>query len=223
MAACVPSGAVAVAGIDLEELRKAGGDRSLPAVWLALLEPFRGARRVLAAYDGKELLIVAAGSFAQPPSGGVLLSPRLALAGSSSMIQAATAQHASGRGGAPDLLDHAARFTERPLWAVIRGGTHLPFTGNAANLNRLLQLISYAVVGATFGSEMRLDIDGLCPSPERARELEETLRAAMTLARTAGRRGPAASLLESVQIRRDNSDVHVSLRGDASSLEELWR
>ncbi|MBV8906071.1 MAG: hypothetical protein JOZ22_20730 [Acidobacteriia bacterium] len=193
----------------------------LPAAWLSALEPFRNASLVWAAYNGKDLLLLAAGNFAKAPSGTILLTPHLALAGSETATRAAASQHATRRIAAQQLLSEAAPVMHNPSWAVARGGTPLPVAGNLANLNRILRFTEYATAGLSGESALSIYFTGYCASPEPARHLEESLRAIVTLASTATHSADRKSLLQSIRIDREDSTVRVQLPLSQPALEQL--
>ena len=224
---CLPPDTLAVAGIYLERIRGMESYSRMPPAWSFVLDPFRNANLVLLAYNGSDLLVIAAGRFATAPPGVVLLTPGLALAGTPASIRAATAQHARGRTGAPGLvapvLTQAAPVINNDIWAVVRGGTRLPLPGNGANVNRLLALTEYTTASTTWDSAIRLDADGHCATPESARQLEEHLRALITLGKVAAKTPDLASLLASVQLRREANVVHLDFQASPQAVGELLR
>ena len=219
--ACLPPDTQAVAGVYLERIRGQESYSRLPPAWSLVLDPFRSANLVLLAYNGSDILVIASGRFTTTPPGAVLLTPQLALAGSPAAIRAATGQHASGRTGAPELIAQATPVINRDLWVVVRGGTRLPLPGNSANLNRLLALTAYTTASATWNVTTRLEADGHCAIPESARQLEERLRALVTLARSAARAPDLGSALGSVELRRDGSVVHLALLASPKAVQEF--
>jgi hypothetical protein len=220
---CLPPDTLAVAGIYLERIRGKESYSRLPPAWSFVLDPFRNANLALLAYNGSDVLVIAAGRFPTAQPGVVLLTPQLALAGSPAAVRAASAQHAKGRTGAPDLVARASPVADRDIWAVVRGGTRLPLPGNLANVNRLLALTEYTTASATWDSAVGLDADGHCATPESARQLEEHLRALITLARAAAKSPDLASLLASVKLRREANVVHLDFQASPQALEELLR
>jgi hypothetical protein len=210
-----------VAGIYPERIRGKESFTRLPPTWSFVLDPFRNAPLVLLAYNGSDLLVIASGRFASAPPGVVLLTPQLAIGGSPAAIRAATRQHATGRTGVPDLVAQAAKVINRDLWAVVRGSTRLPLPGNSANLNRLLALTDYIAASATWDSAIRLEADSYCAAPESALHLEERLRALVTLASSAAKAPDLASLLSSIELRRDGSVVHLTLLASPQAVQEL--
>ena len=218
---CLPPDTQAVAGIYLERIRGKESFSRLPPAWLFVLDPFRNAGLVLLAYNGSDLLVIASGRFPSAPPGVVLLTPELAVGGSPAAIRAATRQHAAGRTGMPDLMAHLTPVINRDLWALVRGGTRLPLPGNSANLNRLLALTEYTAASATWDSRIRLEADGHCAAPESALQLEERLRALITLASSAVKAPDLRSLLSSVELRRDGSLVHLTLLAGPQAIQQL--
>jgi hypothetical protein len=219
--ACLPPDTLAIAGIHPQRIRGRKSPKLLPPAWYSVLEPFRGADLMLLAYDGSDVLIIAAGRFRTAPPGAVLLTPQLALAGSPASIRAATTQHAGGRTGTPDLVAQAAPMADKDIWAVLRGGVRLPLPGNAANANRLLALTRYTTANAQLDSEIRAEADGHCATPESARQLEERLRALITLAKATMKASNPESLLSSIELRREDSVVHLTLHTSPQTVEKL--
>src|ERR1039457_4193817 len=90
--ACVPQDTLALAGVNLEQLRASALWQKLPPGAAAFLEPLRNASYLLLAYNGKDVLAIARGAFHEVPAGAVLLTKDLAVSGSPQAIRAATAQ-----------------------------------------------------------------------------------------------------------------------------------
>ena len=130
-------------------------------------------------------------------------------------------RNASGRTGVPDLVAQAGPVIDRDLWAVIRGGTRLPLPGNSANLNRLLARTEYTTVSAIWNSAIRLEADGHCRTAESALQLEERVRALITLARAAAKAPDLASALASVEFRRDGSVVRLKVLASPQAVQQL--
>jgi hypothetical protein len=223
MEICVPPNALAVAGLHLDQIRGSNSYRSLPPGWLALVEPLRNANYLMLAYNGKEVLAIARGRFAAAPPGAVLLAPDLALAGSPDAIRDAVRQRATGQPGAPSLLARSHAIAGRPIWAVARGARPLPLTGNAANLNKLLRFTDYATIAATVNSTIELEAAGFCPKADAAQQLEETLRGLISLATATTHDRDLVAMMRSVQLRREDATIHLSLSASASALEGLLR
>jgi hypothetical protein len=64
----------------------------------------------------------------------------------------------------------------------------------------------------------------MCPGPEPARHLEETVRAFVSIGAGTTARQPAISgLLRRIQVTRDGRDVHVSLVAQAADLQTVLK
>lgn len=213
VAACVTAKTVLLAGLDLERLAAT---------------PFGPVAGVFAGHpsyawvvsDGKNLVVISRGNFREVPQGSRLIKPNFAISGPPEPVEAALAQHKTGTTGAPDLISHAGAIAKgMPIWAVARGGTTLPLTGNAANLNRLLRLVDYATLTAKLDARLDIELAGECRSAEVGQRFEETMRAILSLAGAANPR--LDSVLHSAEIRRDGPVVHVTLSNDADSAAKL--
>ena len=214
LAACIPPDTLALAGVNLEQFRASALYGKLPPGAAAFLgAPLQNASYLLLAYNGKDVLAVARGSFREPPAGAVLLAKDLAVSGSPQAIRAATAQRGTGRTGVPWLLDRAAGAAgASQVWAIAQGGVAYPLSGDAANLNRFLSLVEYASVAVRLDSGVRIDALGAGRTAESAQRLEETLRAFFSLAAAGATRDrPLAGLLRSVQVRRDGLTVRAAI------------
>ena len=222
-AVCIPSDTLALAGLRLERLRATPLDAALPAAWRALLEPLRDATDVWIAYNGRDLLVIAQGHFSSAPAGAVLLGPALALAGAPDAIQAATAQRKTGRTGAPRLVAEAAPATRSPIWAVVERQTSVPFGGNFANLNRLLRLVDYATLTVDLDSRADIRVTGVGRNEGETRQLEESLRALLTLAGASAKDPEVLAILRSAQVSRNGSTVVATLSVSTTALENLLR
>ncbi|MBV9505176.1 MAG: hypothetical protein JO323_09250 [Acidobacteriia bacterium] len=222
MASCVPPDTAGLAFLNLDRLRTSEVYRTLPANLLSILEPLQSVTQVLVAYNDKDLLIIGSGNFSTPPPGAVLLTARLVLGGSPAAIRAATQQHRSGRPGAETLWKRKPAGNE-PIWAVLRGDAHLPLTGNGANLNRLLHFTTFTTVRAEFNPGIHIAMRGEGATADSARQLEESLRAMVSLARATSKAPDTADMLDSVQIQRENAEVKVDLQTTAKLLEGLFR
>lgn len=209
-----------LAGLHLDRVRASPVYQKLPATALALLEPAKTASNLLLVYDGKDLLWAARGAFPPTPPGAFLLNSHLAVAGPSSLVQAATAQHASGRTGLPGLSGQAELIAAQPIWAIARRDTVLPLSGNAANVNRLLGMADYTTLGVELNSGLVLHAAGHCQSDDQARHLEETVRGFLSLAR-AGARDGDVGLLAGVQVSRDGLTVHADAALSPEAIEKL--
>ncbi len=208
MASSVPADTVLLAGFDVARIRSSplGGKLALVE---PLLEPYREATHLLLAYDGKDLLTVARGTFRTAPAGGTLLEQGLALSGPDAAVHAAIARHGRGAESPSALAAFAGSVAGgKPIWIVVRGGVSLPFTGNATNLNRLLRDSEFAAVTASLGPRIQVEATAIGRTPEAARAVEETLRAFLAMMAMAEKRGSdAAALLGAVEIRRQDRTV----------------
>jgi hypothetical protein len=191
----VPAGTVAVGGVDLAGLRES----ALYPKLAPLVKSYGDVRSLLLAYRGSELLAIADGK----PSGPA------------DLVQAAEAQHATGKSGVPELLEHAPR--DRQIWVVLRGGVSLPLTGNYANVNRLLRDMDFASVSMRAGSQVEIALTARGRTAEAARHFEQTFRATLTLiAAGEGKNAELATMLRSIQVKREDRDVsaRVSMPAD---------
>ena len=195
LASCIPPGTLVLAGVDVDGLQSSPLAGALPAL--------AGASRVLVAWNGKDMLLVSAGKSAGTP----------ALTGSPDAVKAATAQHQTGKPGAPRLLQLASAIPAgRQVWVVARGGVALPLTGNAANLNRILALTESVTLSARVDAAVRVEAVMVGRSPEAAQQLEQSLRGILTLARLSG-----------VEVRREDWTVRAGLTTTPETAEKLVR
>lgn len=212
MAACIPAGATLLAGIDLVRLRASPLYSSLPQSAAALVAPLGEARSLLVASDGKNLLVIARGPFRQAPAGAMLLGDGLAIAGTPNWTNAAAVQHRTGKPGAPDLVADAAEAAANPIWIAALGGRPLPLSGNAANLNRLLRAADHAVIGVQLDDPVRVQATVVGRTADAARQVEETLRASITMTAAAeSRHGDVVAMLRAIQLSRDDRTVRATL------------
>jgi hypothetical protein len=223
VAAWVPPGAVALAGVDLDRLRASPLYRQLPPAAVAFLEPLREANSWLFASNGSDYLAFSSGSFRQAPPGATLLAPGLAAAGSPGWLRVAVARHRSGSQAGSALWERAETLAAAgEIWMVAAGNASLPVNGNAENLNRLLHTTEYSTLSVRLAGVMELEIVGMCATPESARRLEETVRAFFTLGAAASTREPAlASLLKRIRIARQDRAVHLNLSVEPADLEQI--
>ena len=221
LATCIPPATSVLAGIQLDRVRASPVFQKVPAAALALLDPLRIASSLLLAFDGKDLVWAARGNFPPTPPGALLLNPHLAIAGSPSLVQAGTAQHASGRTGVPALTGQAELIAIEPIWAIARRGTVLPLSGNAANVNRLLAMADYTTLAVELNSGLVLHAAGHCESDDQARRLEETVRGFLSLARAGARDSDAGGLLARVKIRREGLTVYADAPVSPDEIEKL--
>ncbi|HEY1494927.1 MAG TPA: hypothetical protein VGF49_10300 [Candidatus Solibacter sp.] len=214
LASRVPSSAIAIAGVNLDQLRASPLYAKLPPAASAFLEPFRGAHSLLIASTGAELLTIARGVV----TGATQTAPDVALLGSPSLIAAATASH-------PASATLAAAETVaagHPIWIAVRGGSPLPLEGNLANANNLVTLAESLTLSLSLRDAVGLELTARCPSPAAAAEFERRLRALLSLTTAANARQPEiAALLRSVQLRREEGTVHASLSTPPDALGKL--
>jgi hypothetical protein len=219
LASCIPPDTLALAGVNLEQLRASALYQKLPPGASAFLEPLRNASYLLLAYNGKDVLAIARGAFHEAPPGAVLLAKDLAVSGSAQAVRAATAQRKTGQTGAPWLLERVPGASQ--IWAVTQGGVAFPLSGDAANLNRFLRLVQYGSIAVRLDSGVRIDALGAGRTAESAQQLEETLRAFFSIAAVGVSRDRAlADLLRSVQVQREGLAVHAAI---AVRLEQVGR
>jgi hypothetical protein len=217
--ACIPPSTIAVASLDLDRLRAAPFYAKLPQSVLTFADTYRDARQLVLAWSGADLLIVVRGS----APGATTVAPNLAVIGSAESIRAAIAQYHTGQPGSALLLDYANKTAGgAPLWVAIQGGTTLPLTGNTRNLNRLLRDLDYASLAAHLDSAVKLRLTAHARSAEGAHEFDENLRALLSLAAAAeARSAPLATVLNSVQVRRDAVTTTATLTIPAGNVESL--
>lgn len=213
LANCLPSDTLLVAGVNLGLVRASALYGRLGPAAAAFLEPYREADYALFAYNGKDVLAVARGSFRAAPPGAVLLAKGLAVWGPPEAVRAVAAQRKTGVTGAQWLLDRGAeagRFGQ--IWAVARGEGALSFPGNAANLSRLLSLTEYATLAAKFTDSIELQVAGVARDAAGAQRLEESVRGFVSLALlAAGRNAALAAPLRALKLSREGAAVHMSL------------
>jgi len=99
----------------------------------------------------------------------------------------------------------------------------LPLTGNLANLNRLLRLVDYATLTADFNSRVDIRVKASCPTPEDGRQLEEALRALITLAAVGTRDPDLVAAFQSAQVTREGSTVQLAISASLPALEKFLR
>ena len=120
----------------------------------------------------------------------------------------------AGRGGRSALLAEAEKLAASyPAWAVLRGGTALPFPGTLANVNNLLRDAQMMTITARMDDQVAVDLRATCGSPESASHLEGSLRAVLLLTKLTG----------SSQVQRDGSTVHASIAAPMEAAGRLIR
>jgi hypothetical protein len=212
-----------LAGVNLEQLRASPLYPLLPRTVSALIEPYSGARSLLAAYSGKDILLVANGPFPEPPTGTTLIAPGVAVAGSPGSVRAAQAQYKTNAAGEPELVSQAdAVAAGNQIWILARGDVPLPLTGNAANVNRLLRNMEFAAVTMAVHSAIEFTVTARGRTPDAARHFEETLRATLTMTAAAeAKNANLAALLRTIQVRRDDRMVHATLSTNTETARQL--
>jgi hypothetical protein len=221
MASCIPPDSVLVAGLNLDQLRASPFYAQAPATIGALASAYADVSSALAAYNGKDVLVVARGRFHAPPAGAVIVAPGLALYGSAQQTAAASAQYKTGHGGAPDLLAQGEAVAHgAQVWIAARGNAPLPLTGNAANMMRILRKARFLTLTARTGAVLALELRATAPDANAAQAIEETLRADFTLAAAGEARRPdVAAALRTIQVTRDDVQARaaLSIGGEAFS------
>ena len=211
-AAALPAGTTAIAGIDLAALQRSPWSAALPPSARSLLNAVPGASSLLLAWNGRDLLTLATGDFAAAPPGFAIIGLHLAASGPAALVRASRAQLKTGRTGAPGLLGAASLATpDHAIWIVTAGDAQLPFSGNLAMLARLLRYTRYTTATVQASQSVTLDAMGDCPSPAAARELEEKLRALVSLLAAMSRRPDLQTVWNSIVIERHDHVVHTHL------------
>jgi hypothetical protein len=206
LSSCIPPGATLVAGVDLAQLRSSPLYANLPSATRHSLEPFREASYAIVASDGSRFVVAARGRL----DGAKMLTSNLGLIGSQDFVDAAAAQHRTGRSGVPSLVAHAPGS---PLWIVADGSGTIPLTGNARNLNRLLHDTEYLTIAVTFAARPAIVATGVCRGEDAARRIEESARALVSIGRVA----------TPIQIRRDGVTVVIETEVEPDDLAALLR
>ena len=216
----IPPGATMLAGVHLDRLRESSLFQQLPPSAAALLAPWQDAVTVLAASNGPDYVVLARGTFAQPPAGSTLLEPGLAGMGTAEYLK--QTKSPSRRNPLFDSVGPLAATSE--IWAIAAGGANLPLSGNAENFNRLLHRTRYAALSVKLTDHVMLDIAGICANPDAARELEETVRAMITLGGAFSRKDPVTGgLLKRIQLDREGNAVRISLTVSPAELEAVLK
>ena len=163
------------------------------------------------------------GRFREAPAGAALLDPEIAVYGAPEAVRAAAARRKAGRISAAWLLDRAEEPAGRgAVWVVARGGVAYPLPGDAANLNRLLQLVEYGTLAVRLGPGVEIDAAAVGRDAGAARHFEESLRALFSFAAAgAGRDRKLAALLNGVEVRREGLTVRASITADPGQVATL--
>lgn len=200
--AAAPADSAAVAVIELEPLRAAPVYNKLPAPVRSLTEPLKGVKHLALCWNGKDLLMVA-GGFSQVPNGYTEIGKGLAATGSAERIAAARKALSGNTPGVQPLQATAE------IQATLFGDGKLPLPGNLANAGNLLRMAGTSTLTVHVENEVELELASQCASSGKALQLEQSLRALVTLA-IAGSKDPSVSaLLQEVRIQRENILVRV--------------
>ncbi len=221
LASCIPSDTVVLAGVQLDQIRSTPAFAPL----LGQLPAIADTSNLIIAYNGRSVLFLGKGRYRAAPPGATLIAQGIAASGAPESIQAATTQHRSGASGAPRLLEIArGTASGRPIWMVAQGGITLPFSGNAENLNRILRLTQYITVTAQADSRMQIDASLVGRNANAARQLEESLRAILSIASAAStHQAEMESTLKSIRIDRDDLTVHASASTTTDALMQVLK
>lgn len=213
-----------LAGVDADALRKSPLYAKSAGMAGAFSEQLASVSSALIASDGKELLIAARGKFASKPAGAIALKPDLVLFGSGAMMRVGAAQFNTGHTGTPDLVAQADSIAGgAQIWAVARGNAPLPFSGNAANLAAILRKANFVTLTARTNAGLALELRASAPDVNAARDIEETLRADVTLgAAGEARRPDIAAALRSIQVTRVDREVRLALSVSNETAEKLF-
>jgi hypothetical protein len=192
----------------------------IPAQLRSFVDGTPGADEILLAYRRTELMAAMRGAFAQTPPGSTQIAPGLMVSGTPNLVRQASERFRSGK-AAPELTAQAESIApSSPAWIVARGTAEIPLSGNAANLNNLLRLTDYTVVSLKSANTFALEIVAVCRTDADAGNLEEKLRAIVSLARIAHRQ---PGFLSSIILHRDGNRVQVNGVADPNELLPLFR
>ena len=223
MASCMTSDTVALAAIDLNQLRASPFLHGIGGSARDVFERYSNASKLLIAWNGSDLTIVGRGLFKTPPTDATMIEPGLAVAGSPGRIGAAVMQHRVGRIGAAGLIDYGSAIgAGSAVWLAVRGGTALPLSGNLANLNTLLYDADFASAALDLGQQGTLRFAARGKTAASAARLEERLRGFLSLATAAETRRPEiARLLGATQIARNGREVTATLSASPDAVAKL--
>lgn len=202
----VPADTTAVVSLDLAALRAAPAYSKLPSTIRAFTDPLPAAKLLVLAWNGKDLLMLTGGGFTQPPSGYTSIGNGIAASGSPERIEAARKKLASGSGIPLELPPGNAEIR-----ATIRGDGGLPLTGNLANAANLLRMANPTTVTMHVENALEVEITAQCGSSAEAVQLEESLRALVTLAKAGNRDADLATMLGDVRTSRENRLVRTQV------------
>jgi hypothetical protein len=199
VANAVPADTTAVISVDLAGLRAAPAYAKLPSTIRAFTDPLPAAKLLVLAWNGKELLMLAGGGFTQAPSGYTSIGNGIAAAGTPERIEAARRKLASGSG-----IPLALPPGNAEIRATLRGDGGLPLAGNLENAGKLLRMANPTTLTVHVENAVEAEITGQCGSSADAVQLEESLRALLTLAKAGNRDAELAAMLGDIRTSREN-------------------
>jgi choline dehydrogenase-like flavoprotein len=189
LAAFLPAGSVALAGLRVDEVKGTPAGAKLAA----LLEPAGvEAHDLLVSWDGKDWLFAARGRLRAPATQTLTAVGDTVLAGSAEALRSAIAQHAAGRPGPNALLDCARDSAgQGQFWAVSNGAPLIPRTARYASVERLLNAIEDIRFSVDLRDGIQAAASGNCLNNENAAIIDGSLRAMLSLGRlNVARRDP---------------------------------
>ncbi|MEO8373180.1 MAG: hypothetical protein ABI806_28600 [Candidatus Solibacter sp.] len=213
LSARVPPATLALAGINLDQLRASPLFAKSPPAMQAFLTPFADAHEVLIASTGTQLLAIARGVV----PGATIAPPGIALYGDPALVAAGTASHPPA--GILAIADSVA--AGHAIWIALRGGVTLPLEGNAANLNNLLRATESMTIAIRPDDPAGIDITAQCPTPESAQHFEQSVRALASLTAATARDPQVSGALQGIVITRAHHVVRIALRAPLSSFSGL--
>lgn len=244
----VPPDTKVLAGVDIDKLKSAPFyQRHKELDWSQLdrikkeigLDPRRDISDALVAWNGKQALVLAHGTFnpnelqerlgvrrsfykhhdliGGDTEGVVLLRKGVAAAGSASQLRTVIDLQDSGSGGIPDELAQQLEMLPKTdqIWAVSRGG--LPFADLAVRsdiasaLSNIVGYISNATAGVTVDTGTHWQADITCISDQGAQRVRDALRGGIGLARltTKDDQLDQLRLYDSIHVDQDHQFVHI--------------
>ncbi|HXA53111.1 MAG TPA: hypothetical protein VNV86_22495 [Candidatus Acidoferrum sp.] len=199
VASAVPADTTAVVSVDLAALRAAPAYSKLPPAIRAFTDPLPATKLLVLAWNGKELLMLAGGGFTQTPSGYTSIGNGIAASGSPERVEAARKKLAAGSG-----IPLALPQGNAEIRATLRGDGGLPLAGNLANAANLLRMANPTTVTVHVENAVEAEITAQCGSSADAVQLEESLRALLTLAKAGNRDADLAAMLADIRTSREN-------------------
>jgi hypothetical protein len=204
VANAVPADTMAMASVDLPALRAAPAHSKLPSSVKAFMDSLPAAKMMVLAWNGKELLMLAGGG-STPPSGYTSIGNGIAASGSPERIEAARKKLASGSGVPLPLPQSNAEIR-----AALRRDGKLPLSGNMVNAANLLRMANPTTVTVHVENAVEIEIAAQCGSAAEAVQLEESLRALLTLAKAGNRDADLAAMLQELRTSRENWIVRMN-------------